>query len=673
MRWLPSELRTRVLVSSGLQLLLVGTALGLLGYSAGQRQGLEQLAAERSRHRLTRLSENLAKKLEGPLLINRSNGLAIRQGWLRLNDFDQMAQQFWRQMQLYPVGYINFGGTDGRFIGVERLDNGQLVLNEDSTTPLGRGRLGVYRLSPDGHRGALLEVVEGMTTVHQEAWYADTVKANRPTWSRIYQWEDKPHVFAISYNEPVRNAGGALQGVIGVDFVLSQLSTWLQQLWQGVPGLALIVEPDGQIVASSRPELTLVSRNGQRRRARLTQLSDPMGRAAATGLPLQQGDANAPIRTVKLGGEAYTLQALPWGQPQGLNWLLITVTSDDTALSRSQLQIRLVLMLGLLALAGALLLNQQVIRWLLAPMALLQARARQAVRDPSQPFEASLPAGSAAELAAMAAALGELVQQLQASERALAEAAQRERLKDAQALQLLKLKLRSSLEAAAVAHEIKAPLSQILLRSQLLLSADAAEPGPDAACRAELVAIANAADQVLSTIELMRCLLRNVQTSHQRLDLATVASSALLYLQPAAGKAGVQLSSNGLERPCWVKGDSAQLQIAIVNLLRNSIEALQGQNGPRRIALQLHSTADEAVLQVEDNGPGLPPRSDLLEPLSSAQPKGSGLGLFVVQTTMDNHRGRLLLARSVRLGGAAVSLVLPSLGDRPKGDLPNSG
>jgi signal transduction histidine kinase len=665
MRWLPRELRSRVLVSSGLQLLLVGTALGLLGFSAGQQQGLEQLAAERSRHRLTRLSENLAQRLEGPLLINRANGLAIRQGWLRLNDFEQLAQQFWRQMQLYPVGYINFGATDGRFIGVERLDSGQLVLNEDNAAPLGRGRLGVYRLSPDGRRGALLEVVEGMTTFHQEAWYADTVKADRPTWSRIYQWEDKPHVFAISYNEPVRSAGGTLQGVIGVDFVLSQLSTWLQQLWQGVPGLALIVEPDGQVVASSRPELTLVTRNGQRRRARLAQLSAPLARAAATGLRTRQGDASAPIRTVRLGGEDYTLQALPWGQPQGLNWLLITVTSDDNALKRSQQQIRLGLMLGVLALAGALLLNQQVIRWLLAPMELLQARARQAVRDPAQPFEASLPAGSAAELVAMAAALGELVQDLQDSERALAQAAQRERVKDAQALQLLKLKLRSSLEAAAIAHEIKAPLSQILLRSQLLLSADATEQGSAAACRPELTAIASAAEQVLTTIEQMRCLLRNVQTSHQRLDLATVASSALLYLQPAAGKAGVELGSTGLDSPCWIEGDSAQLQIAIVNLLRNSVEALQGQRGPRRIALQLHTTVDEAVLQIEDNGPGLPARSDLLEPLSSAQPKGSGLGLFVVQTTMDNHGGRLSLGRSARLKGAAVTLVLPRLVDLP--------
>ena len=665
MVWLPRQLGSRLLISSGLQLLLIGTALGLLGYSAGQRQALEQLAAERSRHRLTGLSENLSARLQGPLLINRSNRLGIRQGSLRLNDFDQMGQTFWRQMQLYPVGYINFGGTDGRFIGVERLDNGQLVLNEDSATPLGRGRLGVYRLGPDGRRGALIEVLEGMTTVHEEAWYADTIKANRPTWSRIYQWEDKPEVFAIAYNEPVRRPDGTLQGVIGVDFVLSQLSTWLQQLWQGKPGLALIVEPNGLVVASSRPDLTLVRHNGTLQRRHLDQLADPLGRAAAAGLRERTNGSRhggGAIQTTRQQPHGLLVKTQPWGQPQGLDWLLITVTSTEAALIRSQQQIQLAVLLGLLALAGALLLNRQVIRWLLAPMELLQARAQQAVEKPSNPFAPTLPAGSAIELATMASAFGALVHQLQRSQQELAAAGERARLQDAQSMQLLKLKLRSSLEAAAIAHEIKNPLSQILLSSQLLLNAEdrwhpADAPADD--CRQQLSGIVCAAEQVLSTIEKMRCLLRNVQTSHQTLDLATVASSALLYVGPAAGKAAVHLHSTGLEKPCWIEGDSAQLQIALVNVLRNSIEALQPQGEPRHIALALWSTADGAHLQVADNGPGLPARSDLLEPLSSAQPKGSGLGLFVVQTTMENHGGRLILGRSTGLGGAAVTLILP--------------
>ncbi|MBM5828102.1 MAG: sensor histidine kinase, partial [Cyanobacteria bacterium M_surface_7_m2_040] len=173
-RWLPAQLSARLLLSSALQLVLVGVALGLLGYATGRREGLQQLALERQRNQLNALSAALSMRLRDPQTINRENILAIRQGAIQLNNFDQLAQRFWRQMQLYPVGYINWGSAAGSFLGIERLDSGRLVLNEDSEQPLGRGKLGVYALGPHGKRGPLLEVVPGMDTFHNEAWYADT-------------------------------------------------------------------------------------------------------------------------------------------------------------------------------------------------------------------------------------------------------------------------------------------------------------------------------------------------------------------------------------------------------------------------------------------------------------------------------------------------------------------
>lgn len=657
-RLLPDRLSARLLLSSGLQLLLVGTALGLLGYATGLREGLERVALERQQNQLTSLSTALSMRLRAPQTINRENMLAIRQGMLRLDDFNQLGLRFWRQMQLYPVGYINWGSSAGSFLGVERLENGRLVLNEDSAQPLGRGRLGVYALGPHGARGPLLEVQEGMTTFHQEAWYTDTVKAGRATWSSIYQWEDKPEVVAISYNEPVRDGRGTILGVIGVDFVLSQLSSWLQQLWTHQQGVALVVEPSGLIVASSNPELALVHAGGTRQRMRIDQLADPLSQAAARRFFVGQPGARglrphqaAIVRSngqglsrVSLSGQTYHLEARPWGRAEGLNWLLITALSQDAALVRSQQQSTLALLLGLLALAGALLLNRQLIGWLLAPMELLRLRAAQALAAPDQPFTADLPAGAAVELAGMAAAFADLVWRLQH--------------KDAAALQLLRAKLRTSLEASAVAHEIKLPLSQILLSSRLLLEGADADAALGAATRAELSAIAAAADQVVTTIEKMRTLLRNVQTNHSRLNLAHVANSALLYIRPALNRAGVQIERMGLGQPCLIDGDSTQLQIALVNLLRNSLEALEQQPPVRRLRVSLEQHSDQAFLQIEDNGPGFPALPDLLEPLQTSRREGSGLGLFVVTTTLENHKGSIELGRS-SLGGAAVTLRLP--------------
>lgn len=668
-RWLPDRLSARLLLSSGLQLLLVGSALGLLGYATGLRGGLERVALERQQHQLTSLSTALSMRLRAPQTINRETTLAIRQGTLKLDDFNQLGLRFWRQMQLYPVGYINWGSSTGSFLGVERLDNGRLVLNEDSAHPLGRGRLGVYALGPHGERGRLLTVQEGMTTFHQEAWYTDTVKAGQATWSSIYPWEDKPHVFAISYNEPVRDASGALQGVIGVDFVLSQLSTWLQQLWMHQRGVALVVEPSGLMVASSRPELVLVQAGSTRQRARIDQLADPLSQAAARRFFVNQAGGRGlrphqaviarsngqALTQVRLNGQTYNLEALPWGRAEGLNWLLITALSQDAALVRSQQQSTEALLLGLLALVGAVLLNRQLIGWLLAPMELLRRRAAQALAEPDQPFKADLPAGAAVELASMAAAFSDLVLRLQR--------------KDAAALQLLRAKLRTSLEASAVAHEIKLPLSQILLSSRLLLEIADTDAALGRATQAELAAIATAADQVVTTIEKMRTLLRNVQTSHSLLNLAHVTSSALLYLKPALSRAGVQIEREGLEQTCLIKGDSTQLQIALVNLLRNSLEALQQQPSERRLRITLEQQHGQALLQIEDNGPGFPDLPDLLEPLQTSRREGSGLGLFVVQTTLENHKGSIALGRA-SLGGALVVLRLPLA---PAGELPSSG
>ena len=47
-----------------------------------------------------------------------------------------------------------------------------------------------------------------------------------------------------------------------------------------------------------------------------------------------------------------------------------------------------------------------------------------------------------------------------------------------------------------------------------------------------------------------------------------------------------------------------------------------------------------------------------LGPLETSKPQGSGLGLFVVRTTMDNHRGTMDIGRSA-LGGAEVRLRFP--------------
>ncbi len=666
-----SGLRNRIVWATSLQLLLVSGAVGGLAYFSGQRGGFGLAEAYRQQDAITGLSEQLSGRLAAPQLINSLNVLAIQQGQLSLNDFDAMGQRFWSQMQLFPVGYINYGSVRGEFLGVERLDSGDFVINEDAfASPLGKGTMGVYAMGAKGQRGALLESIPGMTDSHEEAWYVETVKAGQATWSSIYQWEDKPEVLAIAFNQPLYGPGRQLLGVIGVDFVLSQLNTWLEEVWKDRNGFALIVERNGMVVASSRPGLTSTGTGSKTKRVRLDQLPDPLVQATNRRLQALGGLAApsslASTQTVPYRGNTYLVGLHSWGQAEKLDWLLITALRSDQIVQASQRHALIALLLSLGAVAIAVLLTIRVSDWLLAPLELLRRRCQSASEQVGQGesnlvFEAGLPKGSAREIEAVSQAFGALVERLTQARRQLAEAIERERLKDAQTVLVLEDKLKSSLQAAAVAHEINLPLSTLLLNSKLLL--DQQETPLPTNLNEHLQAIASNADEVVTTIEKMRSLLRNVQTHHRRLNLANVARSALLYAGPSLKAADITVQREGLEASLAVLGDAAQIQIAVVNLLRNAIEALEtaapSAANPATIAVRLQSEGDTVVLSVADNGPGFQAPQTALTPLETSKAHGSGLGLFVVQTTMENHRGSLAIGRS-SLGGAEVRLIFPA-------------
>ena len=243
--------------------------------------------------------------------------------------------------------------------------------------------------------------------------------------------------------------------------------------------------------------------------------------------------------------------------------------------------------------------------------------------------------------------------------------------------QTLQRQLRTSLSAAAIVHEISVPLSSIRLLCQLADRQLGSDGGPlDVG---ELVAnLQSQSDEVNRVEERMRMLLRNANTELLPTDLSAVASSACVYVKHLLREQRVQLHCEGLEQgPALVQGDAAQLQTAITNLLRNAMEAVASQPVAQRrleLALQRRSAVapdnggdasgsgrhDELVLRIADSGPGFgfDPSDETL--FQSTKPAGSGLGLYVVRTTVANHHGRLEVRRSARHGGAEVSLVLPA-------------
>ncbi|MFO7629771.1 MAG: ATP-binding protein, partial [Prochlorococcaceae cyanobacterium] len=240
-----------------------------------------------------------------------------------------------------------------------------------------------------------------------------------------------------------------------------------------------------------------------------------------------------------------------------------------------------------------------------------------------------------------------------------------ERRREVEQRQRLEQKLKTSLTAAAVAHEIQQPLAAILLKCRLAAHDLAAIPPADATTvlQQRLSSLTADAELVVTTVERMRLLLRNVETIHSCVDLSAILRSALVVMRSEIETQQVQLSEAGLEQPSKLQGDSAQLQMAVVNLLRNALQAMENQRpSTRRIRVELQHQPGEVNVVVADSGPGFPPdhRCDTSwELLKSSKATGMGLGLFLAQTAAANHRGRLRIGRSATLGGAEVVLELP--------------
>lgn len=107
-----------------------------------------------------------------------------------------------------------------------------------------------------------------------------------------------------------------------------------------------------------------------------------------------------------------------------------------------------------------------------------------------------------------------------------------------------------------------------------------------------------------------------------------------------------------------VSGHPEALQLALLNLLRNATQAARSQ-----VTLAASVSPTEITITVEDDGPGLPPGIDparLSEPFftTKASGEGTGLGLAVSQSIIEDHGGQLILENR-ETAGCRASLTLP--------------
>jgi PAS domain S-box-containing protein len=221
---------------------------------------------------------------------------------------------------------------------------------------------------------------------------------------------------------------------------------------------------------------------------------------------------------------------------------------------------------------------------------------------------------------------------------------------EAQLLYAEKLALLGQL-APRIAHEFKTPMQLVSGHAELgllLLSA-----GKTDEARSSLERIQPAVARMLALVRQMSDLGKPEQAQKQVLDLVAMLEQTLVPLQGLGAIKYCQVVrafAQGLPR---VQGDPTQLEQVFRNLIVNAVQAME-KTRERVLTLVLQPAAEgqRVEARVADTGSGIAPEhlEHIFQPFFTTKPEGTGLGLPIVRTILDQHGAAIAVESQVGVG-----------------------
>jgi two-component system, NtrC family, sensor kinase len=158
---------------------------------------------------------------------------------------------------------------------------------------------------------------------------------------------------------------------------------------------------------------------------------------------------------------------------------------------------------------------------------------------------------------------------------------------------------------------------------------------------------------------------REREPEREEVNLNELIGQILTDSRTHADKSGVRLEAELDTGIAPMQLDPSRMHDSILNLVGNAIEALEEhgiEDGLVRVRSARSEDGKKIVVEVEDNGPGMPPeiQAKIFEPFFSTKgSRGTGLGLAVVHKTIEEHGGKLTLESEIGRG-TTFRIELPS-------------
>jgi signal transduction histidine kinase len=193
--------------------------------------------------------------------------------------------------------------------------------------------------------------------------------------------------------------------------------------------------------------------------------------------------------------------------------------------------------------------------------------------------------------------------------------------------------------AASLAHEIAAPLNVVGGRAEILQRGD--QPVEQRRRNLEIIS-----EQIARITLIVRNLLdyaRSREVQLRPIALGNVVEGVLEFLETELTRANVTVNTD--IPALYVEADPDLMHQIFLNLLLNSIQALDTIEGDRRITITAYADATFTTVEIMDNGPGMSEEvaAQALEPFFTTKPQrgGTGLGLAVARNIIEEHGGTI--------------------------------
>jgi C4-dicarboxylate-specific signal transduction histidine kinase len=215
---------------------------------------------------------------------------------------------------------------------------------------------------------------------------------------------------------------------------------------------------------------------------------------------------------------------------------------------------------------------------------------------------------------------------------------------------------------ASLAHEVNQPLAGVVSSADACLHWLATQPPNVAKARRAIERILRDAKRASDVVSRVRNLVKKTPLQRTWVNIDETVEETISLATRELSQNNITLKTELAKNLPRVWADRIQLQQVILNLIVNACEALTTVGDePRKLSISTATEVDRIAVAVRDTGLGIDPQQieTVFEAFHTTKPGGTGMGLAVSRSIIEDHGGRLW-AEPNEPRGALFKFTIPS-------------